>query len=130
MNGFRRFAGSLGAAAMVMSVVACTAEGGGGDGASSCADVVTYQDQMYIGMEKVTFTAGKKLGVAVKPSCEDTGGRSENEPPQWTKSAYEVDGLSPQVAVAVGDTPETATLYADHSSPEVPPEVEKLRNGS
>ncbi|WP_354006159.1 DUF6281 family protein [Streptomyces sp. NBC_00154] len=46
------------------------------------------------------------------------------------RPAYEVDGISPKVAIAIGDTPKTATFFAAYSGSELPPEVQKLIDGS
>ncbi|WP_328905142.1 DUF6281 family protein [Streptomyces sp. NBC_00234] len=129
MSWTRRSAGLLVAAAMVMSVAACTADGGG-DGAS-CVAQYTYQDITYQDVGNVKFTLGKKLGVATEPPCEDTGGRGKSEEPAGsTETAYEVDGISPEVAIAVGGTPETARFFAVDSGSGLPPEVRKLIDGS
>lgn len=133
MSWTRRSAGLLVAAAMVMSVAACTASGGGGEGgAASCANLYTYQDQSYLDAANVEFTVGKKLGVATQSTCDDTGGAGENKEPvvTETETAYEVDGISPEVAIAIGDTPKTATLFTVRSGKELPPEVQKLIDGS
>ncbi|THA78669.1 hypothetical protein E6R60_06620 [Streptomyces sp. A0642] len=114
---------------MVMPVAACTADGGGAE--ASCVARYTYQDLTYQDVGNVKFTAGKKLGVATAPPCEDTGGRSETEEPAGAaEAAYEVDGMSPEVAIAVGDTPETARFFAVSSDSELPPEVQELIEGS
>lgn len=128
MSWTRRSAGLLGAAAMVMSVVACTAA----DSAVDCAaSVFTYQDRSYVGVPDAIFTPGKKLGVATTPTCEDTGTQDGSEEPLTTETAYEVDGISPGVAIALyGDTPETATLFAVDSGSGLPREVRKLIDGS
>ncbi|MER5185585.1 DUF6281 family protein [Streptomyces sp. NPDC002896] len=129
MSWTRRSAGLLGAAAVVMSVAACTADGGGGG--ASCVAQYTYQDITYQDVGNVKFTLGKKLGVATEPPCEDTGGRGKSEEPAGlTETAYEVDGISPKVAIAVGDTPETARFFAVSSDSELPPEVQRLIDGS
>ncbi|MFE9858993.1 DUF6281 family protein [Streptomyces sp. NPDC005780] len=47
-----------------------------------------------------------------------------------TKTAYDVDGISPKVAIAIGDVPKTATFFAVNSGSEPPPEVQKLIHGS
>lgn len=131
MGWTRRSAGSLVAAAMVMSIGACTADSGGGDHEASCANIFTYQDRSYGDVANVKFTLGKKLGVAIQPaSCEDTGGQDKSGEPVTTETAYEVDGISPKVAIAIGDTPKTATFFAVSSGSEVPPEVQKLIDGS
>ncbi|MDX3771335.1 MULTISPECIES: DUF6281 family protein [unclassified Streptomyces] len=123
-----RSTGLLVAAAMVMSVAACTADGGGG-GEASCANLYTYQDRSYLDVSpNVTFTLGKKLGVATQTPCDDTGGQDESEESVW-ENAYEVDGFSPKVAIAIGDTPKTATFFAVRSGNEIPSEVQKLIDG-
>ncbi|WP_406091276.1 DUF6281 family protein [Streptomyces sp. NBC_01013] len=128
-----RSAGLLVAAVMVMSVAACTAESdsGGGGNEASCANLYNYQDRSYRDVANVKFTLGKKLGVATQPaSCEDTGDRDKSEGPVMTGTAYEVDGISPEIAIAIGDTPKTAAFFAVQSGPELPPEVQKLIDGA
>nr|WSW67323.1 DUF6281 family protein [Streptomyces sp. NBC_00995] len=129
MKRIVRSAGLLGAAAIVMSMAACTAEGGG-TASNKCVVRYTYQDATYTDVANVKFTPGKKLGVATAPPCDDTGGQEENEEPADLETAYEVQGLSPEVAIAVGDTPETAMFLAVSSDSGLPPEVQKLIDGS
>ncbi|MGW0855946.1 DUF6281 family protein [Streptomyces sp. NPDC002690] len=135
MSGTRRSAGLLGAAVMVMSMAACTASGGGGE--ASCAANFTYQDRSYWDAGNVDFTVGRKLGAAASTPCDDTGDRGKDEEPAtWSETAYAVEGVSTELAIAVGDTPETATFFAVHSDAdgaadaEFPPEVRKLIDGS
>ena len=132
MSWTGRSAGLLVAAAVVMSVAACTADsGGGGEASTSCVARYTYQDTTYQDVGNVKFTLGKKLGVATEPPCEDTGGRGKSEEPAGLpETAYEVDGISPKVGIAVGDTPETARFFAASSDSELPPEVQRLIDGS
>ncbi|MGW6205004.1 DUF6281 family protein [Streptomyces sp. NPDC055089] len=114
---------------MVTSVAACTAESGGGE--ASCVSQYTYQDITYQDVGDVEFARGKKLGVATESPCEDTGGGGKGEEPAGlTETAYEVDGVSPDAAIAVGDTPETARFFAVSSDSGLPPEVQKLIDGS
>ncbi|MEU2021433.1 DUF6281 family protein [Streptomyces sp. NPDC016469] len=130
MSWTRRSAGLLVAAVMVMSVAACTA-GGGGEGEASCANLYTYQDRSYLDVAPhVKFTLGNKLGSATQTPCDDTGGQDESEAEVRTENAYAIDGISPKVAIAIGDTPETAALFAVRSGDEVPSEVQKLIDGS
>lgn len=131
MSRTGRCTGLLATAAMAMPVAACTAGGGGGgDGEASCADLCTYQAASYTGLgPNVKFTLGKKLGVATQTGCDDTG-RGESEDPVRTETVYEVDGISPEDAIAIGDTPKTATLFAVYSGKEAPPEVRKLIEAS
>ncbi|MFJ7422642.1 DUF6281 family protein [Streptomyces uncialis] len=119
-------------AAMMMLAAACTSESGGdGDGrAESCAYRVLYQDRTYRDVANVEFTAGRKLGPATVPLCEDTGDQDKAEEPGETTTAYAVDGISPDVAVAVGDSPGDAALVAVYSGDKLPPEIQELIDGS
>ncbi|MFD6802036.1 DUF6281 family protein, partial [Streptomyces cyaneofuscatus] len=71
-----------------------------------------------------------KLGTATKPPCDDTGGQNEADEAETLETAYAVNGISPKVAIAVGDTPEDAIFVVSYSGSELPPEVEKLIDGS
>ncbi|MFE4330771.1 DUF6281 family protein [Streptomyces sp. NPDC056831] len=114
-----------------MSAAACTAgSNSGGKESASCVNRFIYQDRSYRDVANVDFTVGTKLGAATKPPCEDTGGREKDEEPATTETAYKVDGISPKVAIAVGDTPEEATFFAAYSGSELPPEVQRLIDGS
>ncbi|MFD4946199.1 DUF6281 family protein [Streptomyces sp. NPDC058239] len=131
MNWTGRFAGGLLAAAMALSAAACTADSSsGGEESASCVNLFTHEGRLYRDVANVDFTVGKKLGVATKRPCEDTGGQDKDEEPATTGTAYEVDGISPKVAIAIGDTPEEATFFASYSGSELPPEVEELIDGS
>jgi hypothetical protein len=116
---------------MVASAAACTA-GSSSDGeeSASCVYQVLYQDRPYRDVANVEFTVGEKLGDATKPPCDDTGGADEAAESGTTETAYEVDGISPEVAIAVGDTPDEAVLVAAYSGSELPSEVKKLIDGS
>ncbi|MFF0165917.1 DUF6281 family protein [Streptomyces prasinus] len=119
-------------AAMVTSAVACTSESssGGGEQSASCAYQVLYQDRTYRDVANVEFTVGEKLGPATIPPCDDTGGQDKDEQAEETMTAYRVDGISPQLAVAVGDTPDDTTFVAAYTGDELPPETRKLIDGS
>ncbi|MGW2837993.1 DUF6281 family protein [Streptomyces sp. NPDC001493] len=130
MSWTKRSAGLLMAAVMVTSVAAC-AGGSGGGGAAQCVAEYTYRGSPYRDVANVEFTVGKKLGVVTSTPCDDTGGPGKGEEPVDTgTNAYEVDGISTEVAIAVGDTPETSRFFAVSSGPELPPEVQKLVDGS
>ncbi|MGY0069238.1 DUF6281 family protein [Streptomyces sp. QTS137] len=115
-------------AAMVMPAVACTSESSsdGGERAASCAYQVLYQDRTYRDVANVEFTAGEKLGPATVPPCDDTGGGDDAEQVKETTTAYKVNGISPEAAVAVGDSPDDTTLVAAYSGNELPSEIQKL----
>jgi len=116
-------------AAMLVLAVACTSESSsdGADGqAASCAYLVHYQDRSYQDVANVEFTAGEELGSATVPPCDDTGGQEDAEQSGDTVTAYRVDGISPDVAVAVGDSPDDTVFVVAYSGGELPPEVQKL----
>ncbi|MCX5398832.1 DUF6281 family protein [Streptomyces sp. NBC_00102] len=121
MSWTARITGSAVAAALVMSVAACSVEGR----EVLCPNQYTYQGRSYVDVANATITPGKKLGVATQPACDD---RSDD--PDVKGTAYEVVGVSPEVAIAIGDTPETATLFAVESGPDLAPEVRRLVDAS
>ncbi|MFY4722975.1 DUF6281 family protein [Streptomyces sp. LaBMicrA B280] len=129
MNWAGRTAGLPMMAAMLMSAVACASGAGsdGGEGAASCAYRVQYEDRTYRDVANVKFVAGKELGTATVPPCDDTGDRTGKGD---TETAYEVDGISPAVAIAVGGTAREAKFVAAYSGNELPPEIQKLIDGS
>lgn len=131
MSWAGRFASLPLVAAMMVSAVACTA-GSSSDGdeeSASCAYRVKYQDRTYRDVANVKFVAGEELGAATIPPCDDTGGQDEAGA-EATETAYVVDGISPEVAIAVGDTPAEAKFVASYSGNKLPPEIQKLINGS
>jgi hypothetical protein len=128
MNLAGRTVSALLTAGVVASAAACTSGSNSADGAASCAYHVTYEGRTYQDVANVRFTVGGKLGAATKPPCDDTG-QDEGDEPATTETAYEVDGVSPKVAIAVGDTPDDVTFVAVYSGNELPPEVKKLING-
>ncbi|MFH8470932.1 DUF6281 family protein [Streptomyces sp. NPDC017991] len=117
---------------MMILAVACTSESSsdGGEEAASCAYRVLYQDRTYRDVANVEFAAGEKLGSATIPPCEDTGGQDKEEESGEATTAYAVDGISPKVAVAVGDSPDDTTLVAAYSGNKLPPEIQELIDGS
>ncbi|MET9102406.1 DUF6281 family protein [Streptomyces antibioticus] len=119
------------AAAAMVSAVACTA-GSSSDGeeSGSCAFLILYQNRTYPDVANVEFTVGEKLGDATRPPCDDTGGQGGAGSPETTETVYEVDGIPPEVAIAVGDAPKEATFVAVYSGSELPPAVMKLIDGS
>ncbi|MFJ4688713.1 DUF6281 family protein [Streptomyces sp. NPDC091377] len=109
--------------ALLVSTVACTA-GGGGQGAASCAFTVRYQERTYLDVSDVEFTVGERLGDATLPPCDDTGGSDVTEETATTLSAYAVDGIPPEVALAVGDAPDDTRLVAVGSGRTLPPRIQ------
>ncbi|MDW4908990.1 DUF6281 family protein [Streptomyces sp. ADMS] len=129
MSWSGRFAGAMLAAAMASA--ACSSGSSGADeGAASCAYLIRYEGRTYQDVANVEFTIGQHLGDATLPACNDTGGQDDAQESGTTLTAYEVDGISPKVAVAVGGTPEDAVLVAVRSGTELPADVKKLIDGS
>ncbi|MFD0211421.1 DUF6281 family protein [Streptomyces hirsutus] len=112
--------------------MACASESSsdGGGQAASCAYHVLYQDRTYRDVANVEFTAGERLGSATVPPCDDTGGQDEGEQAGETTTAYEVDGISPELAVAVGDAPGDVVFVAAYTGDELPSEIRELTDGS
>lgn len=108
-------------------VTACGSGDSSADDSASCVYRVTYQGRTYRDVANVEFTVGAELGDAVKPLCDDTG---EGGEAGSTETAYAVTGVSPEVAIAVGDTPGETTFVAVCSGNELPPEVNTLVKGS
>lgn len=114
----------------VMATAACTVDFTGGQTSAICANQFTYESRTYQDVANAEFTVGEELGSATQPPCDDTGGRDKDPEPAMTKTAYAVDGISPGVAVALGDSPEEATLFAVYAGSELPPEVRRLMDAS
>lgn len=112
-------------AATVAGASGCTVAGGGGESAAVCAHAVTYEHRTYHGVANIDFTVGEELGTATQPPCYDTGRRTDERATEST--AYRVEGLDPDIAIAVGD-PDDAHLMAVRVDKSLPPEVEKLRD--
>ncbi|MGI5423654.1 DUF6281 family protein [Streptomyces sp. CA-179760] len=129
MSWDKRSASVLLAAAVAASVAACTSEDDSAEGAASCVYQVTYEGRTYRDVADVQFTVGSELGTATQPPCDDTGAQNNGEMPSTTETAYSVDGISPKIAIAVGDAPEDVRFVAVHSGDELPPEVKKLIAG-
>ncbi|MFG3290389.1 DUF6281 family protein [Streptomyces sp. NPDC048179] len=127
MSSARRIACALLVVGVMTPVTACAPGDSSADDSASCVYRVTYQGRTYRDVANVEFTVGAELGDAVKPPCDDTG---EGGEAGSTETAYAVTGVSPEVAIAVGDTPGDTTFVAVYSGNELPPEVKKLVKGS
>ncbi|MET9735160.1 DUF6281 family protein [Streptomyces sp. NPDC006458] len=122
--------GMLLAAALMASAAACTTDSSNGATSNACVHQFIYEDRSYQDVANVEFAVGDKLGKATQPPCDDTGGQDEVVEPEPPQTAYAVQGLSPNVAIAVGDTPEEAKLFAAYTGSKLPPEVQKLIDNS
>jgi hypothetical protein len=130
--GRGRFVRVLSAAAVVaVSVGGCTSVSGGGDSAASCAFLVEYENRTYSDVANIDFTVGDELGAATLPTCDDTpNDHDDGETAPAATTAYAVEGLDPSIAIAVGGAPDDVVLVAVRSGTEIPPEVQKLIDGS
>ncbi|MFF9811572.1 DUF6281 family protein [Streptomyces coeruleorubidus] len=126
MSWVKRSVTAVLTAVVAASVAACTSEGNSTEDAASCVYQVTYDGRAYRDVANVEFTVGAKLGAANQPPCDDTGGQDKGEEPSTTETAYAVDGISPKVAIAVGDTPDDVKFVAVYSGNGLPPEVKNL----
>ncbi|MDQ0763492.1 DUF6281 family protein [Streptomyces canus] len=99
------------AVALLAAVAGCTS---GGEAASSCAGVVTFENRDYLPTEKTGFTVGERLGTATIAECDDTPGDPGVTIAEGTTGAYAVDGVDPAEAIAVGDSPGEAILMDLH----------------
>ncbi|KUO21872.1 DUF6281 family protein [Streptomyces dysideae] len=129
-----RFTWVLSAAAVVtVAVGGCTSVsgGGGGDSAASCVFLAEYANRTYSDVANVDFTVGDELGTATLPTCDDTpNDNDDGETAPAVTTAYAVEGLDPSIAIAVGEAPDDVVFVAVRSGTEIPPEVQKLIDGS
>jgi hypothetical protein len=97
-----------------------TASVGGSD--ASCALVVRYQGQTYVGSGvQVAPREGRLIGTGVLPGCDDGDGP---EPDQEIKLA-EIEGVSPEIALAWHDQGDT--VFVLEGVDQLPRELRRLR---
>ncbi|MFF5897142.1 DUF6281 family protein [Streptomyces argenteolus] len=130
MNWSGRGAGALLAVAVVVTTAGCTADDSNGtEGAASCAMEFTYQGRTYRDVANVEFTVAGRLGTATTPPCDDTGSDDVVED-GTTETAYEIEGVSPDVAIGVGSSPDDVVFVVSSSGATLPPEVRELIEAS
>jgi hypothetical protein len=79
-----------------------------------CRAVITWHEHLYYPRRVVSLPArGEKLGVAGVPSCTDVLG-GENGASRAV-DVRRIEGVDPQVAIAVADDPNHAYVAAGHS---------------
>ncbi|MEU1087823.1 DUF6281 family protein [Streptomyces sp. NPDC005892] len=127
MNVARCTSGVVLTVLAVMSVAACSSGSSSEGGSASCAYRVAYEGRIYRDVSKTDGPVGKKLGSATVPPCEENDDGDEAE--QEVVTVYEIDGVDPGIAVAVGDTPDGTRTVAAYSGTRLPPEVKKLIDG-
>lgn len=93
-----------------------------------------YENRTYGDVANTPMTAGEKLGPVTFTPCDDVGGRSGGQEEPIKTTAYTVDGLGTDVAIAVGDSVDEAELFAVRSGSgsgfRLPTEVEKFIDAS
>ncbi|WP_190079053.1 DUF6281 family protein [Streptomyces longisporoflavus] len=123
-------------ACLLLSTTACGEESGEGPksdaggrnkGSGSCALQFTYEGRTYKDVANLRFTATTRLGDATRSPCNDTGEEPDSGEQLKKESAYKISGVSPRVAIAVGDNAKTAKLFAVYSGSKLPEEVKELR---
>ncbi|MER5838849.1 DUF6281 family protein [Streptomyces prasinus] len=133
MSWFGPRAIAVGLAAVAFTAVGCGPEGSEGADANSesvCASDVLYEGHTYIRLSNVEFKVGQKLGTATSPPCRDTNDQAAAVP-ETSENAYAVSGISPDLAIAIGSSPEQAEIFRVlRSDKKVPPEVQELIEGS
>ncbi|MFH8484514.1 DUF6281 family protein [Streptomyces longisporoflavus] len=135
MNHPRQLPATIAMACLLLSMTACGEEsgeepesdaGGRNKGSGSCALQFTYEGRTYKDVANLRFTATSKLGDATQAPCNDTGEEPGSGEQLKKESAYRISGVSPAVAIAVGENAKTAKLFAVYSGSKLPEEVEQL----
>ncbi|WP_406359583.1 DUF6281 family protein [Streptomyces sp. NBC_00715] len=133
MRWVGRHAIAAGLAAVAFTAVGCGSDGSKGadaNGESLCASDVLYEGRTYIRLSDVEVKVGEKLGTATSPPCRDTNDQAA-EVPESSENAYAVSGISPDVVIAIGSSPERAEPFRVlRSDKKIPPEVQELIDGS
>lgn len=93
-------------------------------GSGACAAIVTFRGERYSGLAvRVSPVAGRVLGNAVSPPCDDTNGQLPATGRERIRVA-ELPGVSPSVAVVpVG---QNDTVFVRATLTMLPPEVKRL----
>ncbi|WP_328837035.1 DUF6281 family protein [Streptomyces europaeiscabiei] len=115
----------LATAAAVPITAGCASSSDDGEADAVCEYRVEYNGNTYGTIANIKFEAGDKLGTATEPPCKDTSNDDNQEKPGKTQ-AYAVQGLDPETAIAVGDSPAEAKFVVVNPGKSLPPEVQKL----
>ncbi|MDW4897608.1 DUF6281 family protein [Streptomyces californicus] len=116
-------------ALLVCGGTACGSDGGTSTQKSSaCARFFTFEGREYRDVGDFPVEAGRRVGTAVQPACDLHGADGEKRGPD--KAAYEVEGVSADVAIAVGDDPGDVEIFVSYDGAELPPEVRRLEDAA
>ncbi|WP_143657729.1 DUF6281 family protein [Streptomyces sp. MNU77] len=99
---------------------ACGTDGGTrAQKSSSCARFFTFEGREYRDVGDFPVEAGRRVGTAVQPACDQHGADGEKRGPD--RAAYEVKGVAADVAIAVGDDPDDVEIFVSYDGTELPP---------
>ncbi|MFJ5777443.1 DUF6281 family protein [Streptomyces sp. NPDC093094] len=116
-----------GVLAVTALLAGCTVTDGGGEGAASCAYVVLYEGRRYLDHEPADVEVGERLGTAVKPGCDDTGGYPDDPgTPDERVPVYAIEGVDPALAFVLDPSAPDVVLVAEEAERTLPPEVRRL----
>lgn len=106
-------------ALLVCGGTACGSDGGTStQKSSSCARFFTFEGREYRDVGDFPVEAGKRVGTAVQPACDQHGADGEKRGPD--KAAYEVKGVTADVAIAVGDDPDDVEIFVSYDGTKLP----------
>ncbi|WP_457458469.1 DUF6281 family protein [Streptomyces sp. TE5632] len=117
-------------AAVTVVVSAACASSSGGESEASCEYRVEYDKRMYSDVSNAEFKIGEKLGPAVFPPCDDSSDDGGGQASPDSTVAYAIEGVDPDIAIAVDDAPDDVLFVAVDSEKDLPSEVKKLIKGS
>jgi hypothetical protein len=122
----RRTLRALLAVASLAAATGCAASHTGiqAGGSASCADIVHFHGKTYSGTAvKVSPVPGRRLGTAVMPPCDDTGGQLPAAGGGPIRVA-ELPGVSPEIAFVPLDRNDV--VYIRSNRTHLPPGVMRL----
>ncbi|MEU6499068.1 DUF6281 family protein [Streptomyces californicus] len=116
-------------ALLVCGGAACGSDGGTRTQKSSaCARFFTFEGREYRDVGDLPVEAGRRVGTAVQPACDQHGADGEKRGPD--QAAYEVKEVSTDVAIAVGDDPGDVEIFVSYDRTDLPPEVRRLEDAA
>ncbi|MET9731447.1 DUF6281 family protein [Streptomyces sp. NPDC006458] len=109
---------------LMVTLAGCTVGGGGGEGEASCVHLVMYQGRRYVGHAPGDVEVGERLGAAVRPGCDDTGGYPDDPgTPDERVTAYAIQGVDPALAIVLDPVAPDVVLVAWESGATLPVEL-------
>ena len=91
-----------------------------------CLLSVDYDGHRYIGARVLAPPEyGRSLGEAKVPPCNDTPGEVDDAPAQPVE-VFALEGVAPEIAIAMRDQPDTVLIRDDVDQGKLPPGLAKL----